>query len=197
MVLLYCEWLPYLGTTKIPGITICPKKSWYSMVHVQNSWLNRDIILEYYTQADRNNENEIYKYKLHYWKDYMSVWQMRFSQSELLVCWDEFLIIHTKHTQQGDRFSQVRRYMGIITFGDSHLFSLWPYKSLCPTSNMWNCCVCVDSNICLSDGVCHSDLMFRSVWIHPNISVNQIAIDIGILFVVGQFQYNVYKGPYQ
>lgn len=162
--------------------------------------INRDIILEYYTQAERHFENEIFN-KLHYWKDYMSVWQMRFSPSRVNCQYFEmnfsYSTPHHTHTQQGDRSSQVRRYMGIITFGDSHLFSLWPYKSLCPTSNMWNCCVCVDSNICLSDGVCHSDLMFRSVWIHTKISVYQIAIDIGILFVVGQFQYNVSKGPYQ
>lgn len=177
-------------------------KSWYSMAHVQNSWL---IEILYWSTTHKQ-------------KDILRMRSLINYITEKTICqfgrWDlvqvEWIVsilrwishiphqTHTHtHTQQGDRSSQVRRYMGIITFGDSHLFSLWPYKSLCPTSNMWNCCVCVDSNICLSDGVCHSDLMFRSVWIHTNISVYQIAIDIGILFVVGQFQYNVSKGPYQ
>lgn len=125
-------------------------------------------------RAERNTENGIFN-KLRYWKHYVSVWQLRFSLSRANCQYFEMNFSYsTPNTLTPSRVTispGSRRYMGIITFGDSHLFSLWPYKSLCPTSSMWNCYVCVDSDICLSDGVCHSDLMFRSVWMHwTNIS---------------------------
>ncbi len=141
------------------------------MAHVQKTYFylgNHGMYIWVHSlcwETERSIKNEIFN-KWHYWKHYVSVWQLRFTLSRVNCQYFEMNFSYsTPNTlSRGTISPGSRKYMGIISFGDSHLFSLWPYKSLCPTSSMWNCCVCVDSDICLSDGVCHSDLMFRSVW---------------------------------
>lgn len=159
----------------------------------------REIIFEYYThtgwEAERNIENEIFN-KLNYSKDYMSVWQLRFSQSRVNCQYFEMNFSYS--TPNTHTLSRV-----IVSPGSGGTWELSLLETL-------TCFLCDHTNLCVPRPACETavyawtqtyvfqmvsvtcDLMFWSVWIHTNISIYQIAFDIGILFAVGQC--HVYKG---
>ncbi len=132
-------------------------------------------------ETERSIKNEIFN-KWHYWKHYVSVWQLRFTLSRVNCQYFEMNFSYsTPNTlSRGTISPGSRKYMGMISFGDSHLFSLWPYKSLCPTSSMWNWHM--SFRWCLSQWFNVQECVNH--W--RNISVFQTAADIGNLFVVWQ-----------
>lgn len=132
-------------------------------------------------------KNEIFN-KLHYWKHYVSVWQLRFSLSRVNCQYFEMNFSYsTPNTLSRWTISPgSRKCMGIITFGDSHLFSLWPYKSLSHIQHVKLLRMCglrhMSFRWCLSQWFNVQECVNH--W--RNISVFQTATDIGNLFVVWQ-----------
>lgn len=121
------------------------QKSWYSMVHVQNSWLKRGIILDCYThacwEAERNIENEIFN-KLSYSKDYISVWQLRFSQRRVNCQYFEMNFSYS--TPNTHTLSRV-----IVSPGSGGTWELSHLETL-------TCFLCDHTNLCVPCPACET-----------------------------------------